>query len=295
MSRVTGIDHLIIATEDLQAATSLYGDVLGFHVSGGGSHPQFGTANRIIVLGDEYIELLAGQPGADPSGLVGGLLRLGEGCAACILGVRDMDEAAEELRSRGLLFEGPTPGRLEAGPQFSRGWKTLTPVSPTIPGVPFLIEHDSLGEERRRLLAGQPGLADHSLGARRVDSVTIAVNNCAEAAGIFDRLFDITVDRKYQDPMLGAECARLHLASGAGIVLAMPMHAGEGPIAAALAARGEGLFALTIDVVDLGVAVRALRARGIGVRVDEPEGVLVAAQLNHRNLMGARIGLIRTQ
>jgi catechol 2,3-dioxygenase-like lactoylglutathione lyase family enzyme len=295
LSPITGIDHLIITVGDLQAATSLYGEALGFHVSGGGTHPRFGTENRIILLEDEYIELLGAQAGAEPGGLVGNLLRQGEGCAGCILGVHDAATAASEMRSRGMSIDGPTAGRLEAGPEFSRGWSTLTPLEPEIPGVPFFIAHDTQGEERRRLLAGRLGPSAHPLGARRVESVTIAVNNRAKTADIFEQMLQLAADNEYHDPMLAAHCIRIPLPSGAGIILAMPEPAAGGPIAATLSMRGEGLFAVTIAVDELPMAVRTLRARGIGVRVDEPDGVLVAAQLNHRNLMGARIGLTQAR
>jgi hypothetical protein len=92
--------------------------------------------------------------------------------------------------------------------------------------------------------------------------------------------------------MMGAICAPIYLPSGASIILAMPERRDQGPIAATLSERGESMFACTIEVDDLPMAVRTVRGRGVGVRVDEPEGVLVAAQLNHRNLLGARIGLV---
>src|SRR6185312_4703093 len=79
-----------------------------------------------------------------------------------------------------------------------------------------------------------------------------------------------------EDAMMRARLQPMRLPSGTGVILASPITPAIGPVAAALAEHGEGLFAVTIGVDDLPAAVRDLRARGVGVRVDEPDGILVA-------------------
>ncbi|HEX8730459.1 MAG TPA: VOC family protein, partial [Ktedonobacterales bacterium] len=54
----TRIDHVIIGAPDLDALERSF-TAMGFSVTGGGSHPHLGTRNRIIILGEGYIELLA--------------------------------------------------------------------------------------------------------------------------------------------------------------------------------------------------------------------------------------------
>jgi hypothetical protein len=293
LALVTGIDHLIMTVRDLDAAVMFTANTLGLHISGGGSHPSFGTVNRIIVLGGEYVELLSAQPDRIPTGLVGGMLGKGDGLAACILGVSDATTAAMELASRGIAVEGPTEGLLEAGPNFTRGWKTIVPIAPSLPGIPFLIKHHSDGQERRRLLAGEVGLAPHPIGAVSVASVTFAVSDLARSAQQFQQVLDISPGGEEIDVMLQAVCLRLTLPSGCSLVLAAPRQADSGPIAANLRERGEGVFAFELAVEDLPRAVRELRGRGIGVRVEEPNGILVSAQLNHRNVLNTRIGLVQ--
>ena len=51
-----GIDHVIVGTADLDAAAAGFAR-LGFNVSPKMVHP-FGTANRLIMFGDSFIELL---------------------------------------------------------------------------------------------------------------------------------------------------------------------------------------------------------------------------------------------
>lgn len=290
-----GIDHLIIAVHDLEAATAAYRDLLGLQVSGGGSHPQFGTANRIIVLGDDYLELLAASPGAEPQGWIGALLAAGhEGCAGFALQTEDPAAAAATLRERGIACDGPSSGRLDAANGFSRGWQTVRLAGPAGTALPFLIRHDAAGEERRRLLANLEAPGPHTLGARRVAGIAVAVENLDTAEEIYRRAFDLEREgERGEDAMLGAATSTLRLPSRAAIVLAAPQWPDHGPVAAALRERGEGLFAITLAVDDLEGAVRTLRGRGLGVRVEEPEGILVAAQLNHRQLHGARLALVR--
>jgi len=53
------IDHVIYAVGDLEAAAARLRDSLGLGSVVGGSHPGWGTANRIVPLGDQYVELVA--------------------------------------------------------------------------------------------------------------------------------------------------------------------------------------------------------------------------------------------
>lgn len=292
MALVTGIDHAILAVDDLSAAAAFYDTALGLRTSGGGVHPQFGTANRIVVLGDDYLELISAAPGAQPQGFIGALLTSGvRGCAGFALATADPDRAAVTMRERGLAAEGPAPGRLEAEGGFSRGWRTVRLSGPEAAGLPFLIRHESSDEERRRLLAGPAGLTPHPIGATHIAALVVAVPDLDAGIATYARAFDLHPAAREADPMLAADTATLPLPSGAAIVLAAPQQPDHGPIAASLRDRGPGLLAVTLAVRDLAAAVRTLRGRGLGVRVDEPEGVLVAAQLNHRQTFGARLGL----
>ena len=56
---LTGLDHIIIGVNDLEQASTILSERLGLALSGGGIHPSGGTANRIIVIGDTYLEQAA--------------------------------------------------------------------------------------------------------------------------------------------------------------------------------------------------------------------------------------------
>ena len=284
---------MILAVQNLDLAAEGYARSLGLHVSGGGTHPAFGTINRIVVTGDEYIELISVQGDTPASGWLAEMLASGhQGCAGFALATGDPEAAAASMRERGLSVDGPTPGRLDTGDRYSRGWEVVRILRPPIEGLPFLIRHESAGEERRQLLGGNVGLAPHSLGATRIASITVAVPDVQDGIDTYRRCFDLEPAKDREDGMLGATLADLPLASGAIISLAAPTIPGQGPVAQHLTTRGAGLFAITLAVEDLQGAVTDLRGRGIGVRVDEPDGILTSAQLNHQQTFGARLGLV---
>jgi hypothetical protein len=53
------VDHVICAVGDLEVAAARFRDEYGFGSVAGGTHPEWGTANRIVPLGAEYVELVA--------------------------------------------------------------------------------------------------------------------------------------------------------------------------------------------------------------------------------------------
>jgi Glyoxalase-like domain len=53
------LDHVLIAVTDLAEAERTFAERYGLASIEGGRHPGWGTANRIIPLGDAYLELIA--------------------------------------------------------------------------------------------------------------------------------------------------------------------------------------------------------------------------------------------
>ena len=53
------LDHVLIAVSDLAAAASEIEERHGLASIEGGGHPGWGTANRIVPLGESYLELVA--------------------------------------------------------------------------------------------------------------------------------------------------------------------------------------------------------------------------------------------
>jgi hypothetical protein len=57
MSRIW-TDHVILAVEDLDTAAGALAEREGLASAAGGRHPGWGTANRIVPLGETYLELV---------------------------------------------------------------------------------------------------------------------------------------------------------------------------------------------------------------------------------------------
>lgn len=55
---IDGLDHVMVIVDEAQASGSIY-ERLGFTVQPLGSHANQGTSNRLIILDDTYIELMA--------------------------------------------------------------------------------------------------------------------------------------------------------------------------------------------------------------------------------------------
>jgi hypothetical protein len=53
------IDHVLIPVDDLAAAGATMKARYGLTSIEGGRHPGWGTANRVVPLGDAYLELVA--------------------------------------------------------------------------------------------------------------------------------------------------------------------------------------------------------------------------------------------
>ena len=58
------LDHLAIAAGTLAEGVAAVEEVLGVKLSGGGEHPLMGTHNRLLGLGDVYLEVIAINPEA---------------------------------------------------------------------------------------------------------------------------------------------------------------------------------------------------------------------------------------
>ena len=147
-----GIDHLVIAVADLDAATSELEGALGLAFTAGGRHPGAGTANRIAFLGEPYLELIAVQDEAiareRPIGAAAlRALDAGGGLATYALADDALEVTVAELRVNGSRIGEPAHGSRQRPDGETVEWWTATfeRLGPDSP--PFLIRHLYAGAE----------------------------------------------------------------------------------------------------------------------------------------------------
>lgn len=104
MQAVKGIDHAMIVVPDIAAAGRLYAR-LGFDVQPRGDHTHLGTANHLMIFGDDYLELLGVVEPGPLNAAYQGLSAAGGGLATLALKTDSADLAHEAWTAAGLAPE----------------------------------------------------------------------------------------------------------------------------------------------------------------------------------------------
>lgn len=142
-----GIDHLVIACADPDAAAADLESALGLRPGGGGRHDALGTFNRLVWLGDTYLELIGVFDRAlAEAAWVGGpavrALDAGGGLATWAVATDDLDGDVARLNAGGAGLSEVIPGERRRPDGAVVRWRLSEPreLGPERP--PFLIEHD---------------------------------------------------------------------------------------------------------------------------------------------------------
>ncbi|MBA2633280.1 MAG: VOC family protein [Chloroflexi bacterium] len=152
---IRGIDHLVIACVDPNAAAAELESSLGIACGGGGRHPGLGTWNRIAWLADgSYLELMgvddreAALQGPVGAAAVAVLDASGGGLATYALADDTLEVTASALRASGASIGPVTHGTRQRDDGEMVEWWTAFPDAPLAPDAPpFLIQHASVGSE----------------------------------------------------------------------------------------------------------------------------------------------------
>lgn len=262
----TRIDHVIFACADLEAAERTFTD-LGFFVTGGGTHPHLGTRNRVIVLGESYLELVAVADPAVASEAIKAHLARGAGFIGYAAQTDDIATEVRAMRERGVDAHGPTAGRLVSPNGMARSWRTVTTGEDDLwssaSPLPFLIQHDATGAEHQRQLGGIDGLAVHPNGATSIMGLTIATAEISALRRRYGLALGMADDTEpHLDTSLGALAATLTFDGRTDwIMLAQPT--GSGRTSERLSASGDGLFQVTIAVASVAAAAAWFDRHGI--------------------------------
>jgi Glyoxalase-like domain len=155
------IDHLAVVAGRLEDGVALVEGLLGVAMAGGGKHPLMGTHNRLLGLGDLYLEVIAVDPEAPAPGRprwfdmdrFTGPPRLANWVAGC-----DDLEAEVALGPEGI----GVPVALARG---DYRWRMTVPADGRLPfdgAFPALIEWQGAAHPA-------PALPDHGLRLTRLE------------------------------------------------------------------------------------------------------------------------------
>lgn len=186
MPIASGIDHALVLAADLEVAAQRF-ERLGFYLTPRGVHSGQGTHNRCIMLGDQYIELIAVHEPSDKNrNWQDRLAANGEGLAAIALATPD-EIATEAALRRANLLQGERMrlGRPVATADGERvaEFGIVRVATGEIPWLKaFFCRHYN------RELLWRPEWLEHPNGARRIQEIIAVDDQPASAAGLLKQL-----------------------------------------------------------------------------------------------------------
>lgn len=186
-NHITGIDHVLVAVADLDAAAERWRR-LGFALTPRGGHPQWGTANRCIMFAADYLELIgAVGKGAKADQLAGLVRDRGAGISGLALASADAAATAAALRRAGVAVGEPQAlSRVIESPEGSvrPEFAVLDLPSGTLPGTAAIVSQHLTPELMRR-----PEWLEHPNGAVAVVSLTIVTDEPEAARPALEAVF----------------------------------------------------------------------------------------------------------
>lgn len=193
LATLEGLDHVVIATDDLDTAAQQWRD-LGFVVSPRGVHSaHLGSGNHTIMLDDDYIELMGILTPTEHNAPTREFIESrGEGLERFAFRTSNAALGAEALRQRGFASRGPIdfsrPLDLPGGGQGEAAFSVFHwPVSETPAGMRiFACQH------RTRDTVWIPELLEHPNTACGINYVEIIAQDPQDAAHHMAHLIDST-------------------------------------------------------------------------------------------------------
>ncbi len=236
------IDHVLIACQEPDEAAHELETQLGLEATGAGRHTALGTFNRLIWLGDSFIELIGVEARklAEASWVGRPVLRAadaGGGFAMWAAATRGIHEEVAALRARGSDLGDPIDGeRVRPDGRIVRWTLAEAPsMGPLEP--PFLIEHDMTAAEWSEAEQAERGAQRHPLGGPvRFETLELPAPDLPRATGRYLRTVGIGPFR----PSLAGRGAR-DATLGPHTIRFVPSHAEGWPTATIhLVASGTG-------------------------------------------------------
>jgi catechol 2,3-dioxygenase-like lactoylglutathione lyase family enzyme len=189
--QIRGLDHVVILVRDLDRARETYAR-LGFTLTPRGHH-TLGSQNHCIMLGDDYLELMA-VPRPHPAlAYFSDFLARGEGLGAIALATGDANGAHAELAAAGIAADPPLdfsrPVALADGTHNASFRIVQLPPEQTPGCRTFLCQHFT------REVVWRPEYQQHALGAIGIAGIAVVAEDPGGTAASYARLFDAPPQR----------------------------------------------------------------------------------------------------
>ena len=282
MSR--GLDHIVHAVRDLDAAAALYRG-LGFTVGARNLHPRgWGTQNRIIQTPGSYLELLAMADTGDlvPHGprhfSFGAFNRdfLARGEGLSMLALRGEGSAdADAFRARGIgdfdLFEFEREGRGPDGAAVTLSFALAFARDPDAPDLGFFTSRHG-----QPALFWNPAFQKHANGVTEIAGVVIVAAEPRRQRAFLEAFVGMTAEERADGLSLATPRGRIDVVTPAAFT-------GRYGVAPPELSRGARLAALRFTVADPGLMQGAPEFAGLaglaagGPAVIGPDDALGAA------------------
>jgi catechol 2,3-dioxygenase-like lactoylglutathione lyase family enzyme len=271
------IDHLVLATRDLDAAGAFY-EHLGFKVGMRNRHP-WGTENRIIQFRGSFLELITVGEGADipPHGegqfsfgaFVRDYLDSFEGLAMLVLESKDALADNADFKKSGIggfepfFFErkGVRPDGTPVEVSFSLAFAK----NPLSPHAGFFVCQQHRPENFWNIAAQQ-----HPNGAAGISEVIMIAENPADHA---EFLSHFTGQREMQSTSAG-----LSIDTGRGVVSVMSEASAAFRLGAVFDPVPARLIGFTVLVSNLGVLEERLVSEKIAFR-KQPNSIIIPSEI----------------
>lgn len=186
---LTGIDHIVIAVNDLFAASAAFGHA-GFSVTHGGSHPT-GTHNVLIPFTDgSYLELIAIQD-AELARDHPWFKQMGgkEGFVTFAVGADPLDYELERLASLGIDAVDRKDGARQRPDGQQLQWQSAALQTDPPAPLPFLIQ--DVTDRNLRVPSGAD--AEHKNGVKGTAGLTIVTSDVQQAMTPYGKMLSAPV------------------------------------------------------------------------------------------------------
>jgi len=190
LSQVIGLDHVVVAVRDLDAAAATW-RALGFTISPRGLHSaHLGSGNYTIMFGPDYVELLGIVTPTEHNAGTRAFLEKREGLERSAFTAVDAGKGVAELQSKGIAATGPLdfsrPVDLPNGAKSEARFSTMHWPQDERPGGMRIFACQHLTREAVWI----PELLRHTNTAKRIDRVEIVSADPITAAEHMARLID---------------------------------------------------------------------------------------------------------